>query len=186
MLDTDQIQSLLQKIFLPVSIMLLIASAYGFYGVLNVEYGGLNNVKHADVISKVPEVEEHSDYTAIAEWSLFGNVTTPPHKETVKPVVLPESKLPLELIGVIHSADELQSVAIIKSDQQHRLFRIDDVLPGNARIVNIEKNQVTFSRSGNSELLKLVKFENRSGDIGNYERVISPQFVSRSTPDDWD
>lgn len=186
MLRNDQMNSLLQKSLLPVSILLFIASAYGFYGVFNVEYAIPNAVKDADEISMTPENEEQVDYSAIAEWSLFGNVTTAPNKEVDNTVVLPESELPLELIGVIHSADELESVAIIKSDQQHHLFRIDDVLPGNARIVDIDKNQVTFSRSGKSELLKLVKFENRSDDIGNYDRVISPKIVSRGTPDDWD
>lgn len=186
MFVTDQLNSLLQKLYLPISFILLMVSGYVFYSAVNADYFVSNKLAGIKAFDNSSEKTKNVDYSVIADWMLLGSVSTSPVKQDNTPVAVEESQLPLELIGVIHSADEQESVAIIKTDQQHRLYRVDDVLPGDARIVNINKKQVIFSRSGKSELLKLKKFQPRSGDIGTYNDVITQQYASRAEPDDWD
>ena len=96
-----------------------------------------------------------ADYTTIASWHLFGQVTTA--KPAPPPVVkAPETKLNLKLAGIFYAEGGGKALALIGGDSGDELsYAVGDQLPGGARLEQILRNQVVLSRNGRLETLSL-------------------------------
>ncbi len=70
---------------------------------------------------------------------------------------LPITSLPLTLVGVMQSVPANQSSAVIATDRNDpgKLYRIDDMLPGEARLISITQNGIVLETQGHLERLPL-------------------------------
>lgn len=120
----------------------------------------------------------------IPQWHLFGEVQ---RQAAVKPQPkeLPKTNLKLTLRGLLASAVEEESWAII-ADQSGRenFYNVGAALPGNAELLEIHPDHVVLSRSGRHETLELPKESldlsgEATGSAANRRRPT--QRASRST-----
>ncbi|OSM05336.1 putative general secretion pathway protein C [Magnetofaba australis IT-1] len=90
----------------------------------------------------------------IAALHLFGQDMTAMAQQA--PVNAPETRLNLKLLGVVFSPVGNNSLALIASPSQgERNYRLDDNLPGGARIHAIHEDRVILARNNAFETLKL-------------------------------
>ncbi|NNJ92084.1 MAG: hypothetical protein HKP55_10435 [Gammaproteobacteria bacterium] len=100
----------------------------------------------------------NTNYNSIAQWNLFGTANKPkPATAKKAPVVnAPETRLDLKLLGVVFDKKTSNSFAIIKPGRnKQKLYKLNDVLPGNAEITEITERGVTLKRAGRFESLPL-------------------------------
>jgi len=100
----------------------------------------------------------NTNFNSITQWNLFGTANKPKPATLKKaPVVnAPETRLDLKLLGVVFDKKTNNSFAIIKSgSNKQKLYKLNDVLPGNAEITEISERGVTLKRAGRYESLTL-------------------------------
>ncbi|MBT8446745.1 MAG: hypothetical protein KJO38_06345, partial [Gammaproteobacteria bacterium] len=68
---------------------------------------------------------------------------------------LPETALKLSLRGVLHDVDADNTVAIINVRGHDKAYRLNDEVPGNARITEITPLLIVLERDGKLERLSL-------------------------------
>jgi len=92
----------------------------------------------------------------LAEAALFGRPDTrkPPPKRRV---VVPETRLALELKGVVAGPDGKSGGAIIADKKDERFFPVGAALPGGVVLEKVYPLEVVLLRNGRQEILKLVR-----------------------------
>ncbi|ABI57742.1 type II secretion system protein GspC [Alkalilimnicola ehrlichii MLHE-1] len=68
---------------------------------------------------------------------------------------LPETRLNLELKGVLARGGQGQGAALIASRGRTEVFRVSDEVPGGATLVQVHTDRVVLRRDGRHELLRL-------------------------------
>ncbi|WP_020406641.1 type II secretion system protein N [Hahella ganghwensis] len=119
-------------------------------------------------------------------WNLFGKAKIKQaDKATLKQVDAPETKLRLDLYGVVVGLTDNQSGAIIaERGRNAEYYRIDDDLPGNAKLAAVYHDHILLSRSGALE--KLTFEEGATYAASNIEEVSSPaQSGGVDTPEEF-
>jgi general secretion pathway protein C len=108
--------------------------------------------------SPVPLGEsKRADYTAIADWHLFGRVNEPKSAMPLSELQAPETKLNLKLVGIYFTHEDKKALAIIGEGTGEELtYSIGDQLPqSKARLEQILRDRVVLSRHGRLETLSL-------------------------------
>ena len=94
-------------------------------------------------------------YQRIAQWHLFGK-PAPMAQQPKAPVNAPETRLNLTLHGILYNDDPSQARAIIAPNNgKEQAYKVEDDLPGGARIDAIYPNKVMLLRNGQYETLTL-------------------------------
>ncbi len=94
------------------------------------------------------------DITSITRYHLFGE----PQKQIVeapKEIKAPETKLQLELRGVISTGDTYGAAIIADASKNESYYRVGDSLPGNVLLHEVHKDRVILDRGGLYETLSL-------------------------------
>jgi len=106
-------------------------------------------------------------------WNLFGKLEKKPFEvKSMQQVNAPETKLRLELYGVVVATGESQSGAIIaERGKSAEYYRLEDDLPGNAKLAAVYQDHILLSRAGALE--KLI-FDNDVGVNTQVEQVKRP------------
>lgn len=107
-----------------------------------------------------PVYEDNTDYTAVADWHLFGEIAkAPPKPPPPAPTRAPETRLNLNLVGIFFSDNSRLAVALIAASDNTgvRGYRVGDPLPGGASLEQVHADRVVLSRNGQLETLSLPK-----------------------------
>ena len=127
---------------------------------------------------------ENSDYTAIANWHLFGKVIE--QRPTPQPIInAPETRLNLKLAGIFYSQDNGKAIAIIaEGNSPERGYTIGEMLTGGVRLEQILRDKVILSRNEQLETLSL-PIESQSGSSSSVAaQRASPQVSILQTTND--
>lgn len=95
-----------------------------------------------------------SDTEAVARYHLFGE----PQQQVIevaKPISAPETKLKLELRGVVATGDEFGAAIIADASRNEGYYRVGDDLPGNVKLHEVFADKVILDRNGLFETLSL-------------------------------
>ena len=128
-----------------------------------------------------PEVSSIDHVTAL---NLFGDASRSQLNPTATVTEsLKETRLNLELVGVFAaSTDDPEDSAALISEKRGtaKLFRINERVPGNARLVEVFADSVVLERSGKRELLRFPTTKNNFTPQGEPGRTIIDPALSRS------
>ena len=128
-----------------------------------------------------PEVSSIDHVTAL---NLFGDASRSQLNPTATVTEsLEETRLNLELVGVFAaSTDDPEDSAALISEKRGpaKLFRINERVPGNARLVEVFADSVVLERSGKRELLRFPTTKNNFTPQGEPGRTIIDPALSRS------
>ncbi|OZG74026.1 general secretion pathway protein GspC [Hahella sp. CCB-MM4] len=106
-------------------------------------------------------------------WNLFGKAEAKQEQVSLKQVEAPETKLRLDLYGVVVGVEGKQSGAIIaERGRNAEYYRIDEELPGNAKLAAVYHDHILLSRAGALE--KLTFEEGATIAAANIEEVSRP------------
>lgn len=100
------------------------------------------------------------DYTAVADWHLFGETPKArPKPPPTAPISAPETQLNLNLVGIFFSDNEQLAVALIAASNNSGVssYRVGDTLPGGASLEQVYTDRVVLNRNGRLETLSLPK-----------------------------
>ena len=105
-------------------------------------------------VAPAPGVGQESPLAKVADLPLFGVLGTRP---TAEPVVAPDTRLRLRLIGLVAGDAPEQGRAIIaESGSPERLYAVGDAVGGGqARLHQIHADRVILERDGSFETLRL-------------------------------
>ncbi len=112
-----------------------------------------------DAVS-APDKRPTPQYAELPKWNLFGKPKTVAEVKIkkVEPIVAPETRLNLELEGIVYSDMPAEGIAIIsESGKPQKTYHIGETLPGNATLYAIEPSRVILQRNGRHETLSLRK-----------------------------
>lgn len=99
-----------------------------------------------------------ADYTAIANWHLFGQPKTAPPAAAPLPQKAPETRLNLKLVGTFASDGGGKALALIaEGNNEEHVYKPGEFVPGGARLDSILRDRVVLYRNGNLETLSLPK-----------------------------
>ncbi len=105
-------------------------------------------------------------------WSLFGR---PPEASLATPqtaVEAPQTRLQLDLLGVFVGPDPAASGAIVaERGKEANYFRVDAILPGNARLAAVYPDKILLERAGAMESLG---FDEKPGEGAGISPVTRP------------
>ena len=128
-----------------------------------------------------PDVGSIDHVTAL---NLFGDASRSQLNPTATVTEsLEETRLNLELVGVFAaSTDDPEDSAALISEKRGtaKLFRINERVPGNARLVEVFADSVVLERSGKRELLRFPTTKNNFTPQGEPGRTIIDPALSRS------
>ena len=125
---------------------------------------------------------ENSDYSAIANWHLFGKINE--QRLPAQPVInAPETRLNLKLAGIFYSQDNAKALAIIaEGNSPEHGYAIGEMLTGGVRLEQILRDKVILSRNGQLETLSL-PIESQDGtNSGLAPQRTNPQTSILQTP----
>jgi len=121
------------------------------------------------------------DMNAIANSHLFGKLVIEQAK-VAEPISAPETRLKLELRGVISTDAEGGSAIIADDRRNEQYYSVGDELPGNASLHEVHPDRVILERSGRYETLSLPQelkgdtaLENASATSPGGAGVTSPE-----------
>lgn len=98
--------------------------------------------------------------TSVSQWSLFGKVEVAPVAEAEEPVVVPETRLNLTLLGVIASNSKSTAKAIISDPSGNEdYYSVGMPVPGGATVDEIFPDHVMLRRNNRLEVLRLPQDE---------------------------
>ncbi len=98
-----------------------------------------------------PVLKANKPLKQLKDLPVFGNYLPKEHN-------IPNTLLDLKLLGILKSSQPKNSQVIIKlSNNKEKLFHLNDVLPGNAKIIRIDDNHILINRNGSVEQLVLDK-----------------------------
>ncbi len=108
-----------------------------------------------------------TDYSQLARTHLFGKVAKKGVAAAPKKAIkAPETRLKLQLIGVIFDSNEESGFAIIaEQGKKQKTYHVGDKLPGEARLFAIEKGRIILDRNSRHETLTLKKLDTKSGHL---------------------
>lgn len=107
-----------------------------------------------------------------AAWNLFGRpqAASPQTQQAIESA--PETRLQLDLYGVVVGADAESSGAIVaERGKEANYFRVDAILPGNARLAAVFPDKILLERGGAMETLS---FDDRGKEGSTIQPVTRP------------
>nr|WP_305793237.1 type II secretion system protein N [Sedimenticola hydrogenitrophicus] len=122
------------------------------------ESGAVTTPTPAVNSSASPDKLPTPNYDELANWNLFGNPKVKTKAKKVVPIVAPETRLKLELQGIVYSNPPADGIAIISEPgKPQKTYHLGDALPGNATLYALEQDHVILQRNGRHETLTLRK-----------------------------
>lgn len=125
------------------------------------------------------------DVTNIKRTHLFGEKNTS-HPRPVKRAYTPppkESKLDIQLVGIVSSSDNSKA-AVISHQGKQRSYLIGELIPtslGEATVVDVLRGHVIIERNNTKEAIKLAK-RNIAFDVISGARILPPLSIDLSSP----
>lgn len=95
------------------------------------------------------------DIDQIANRHLFGVAADDTAQADIEAIDAPETRLNLQLQGILAAEDDAPSLAIIRSGQTEKIYARGDTVSGGARVHAILADRVILRRSGQLETLRL-------------------------------
>ncbi len=123
------------------------------------------------------------DAQRIVEAALFGRVTDDPQPvvEQPQPLEVPETRLNLQLRGVVADDDPERGVAIIADNRgRDQVYRVGAQLPGGVRLHAVHADQVVLNRAGTLERLMLPREFPAGGAAAARQTAARPGGIVRS------
>ena len=99
--------------------------------------------------------EPRIDVQRIAELHLFGKADAVGQQAAVESIDAPETRLNLQLQGILAADGDGQGLAIIRSGKNEKVYAPGDSVAGGARVHSILADRVILRRSGQLETLRL-------------------------------
>ena len=97
-------------------------------------------------------------------------------------ITAPETRLNIELIGVIFDLDTNNGLAIIAAPgKEQKTYHKGETLPGNAKLFALEKGRVILERNSRHEILTLKK-PNLESQEAETLPTNNPDVFSKQTP----
>ena len=111
-----------------------------------------NQLKNTDRENKSKRVE------ALINRHVFGLVPQTNNAQTQRVETAKATRLPLTLEAVFVADENASSGAIVaRSGKKGLLYKVGDILPGNARLIEVQQEQIILQRAGNREALAFSK-----------------------------
>jgi len=111
-----------------------------------------NQLKNTDRDDKSKRIE------ALINRHVFGLVPLTNNAQTQRVETAKATRLPLTLEAVFVADQNASSGAIVaRSGEKGLLYKVGDILPGNARLIEIQQEQIILQRAGNREALAFGK-----------------------------
>ena len=111
-----------------------------------------NQLKNTDREDKSKRIE------ALINRHVFGLVPLTNNAQTQRVETAKATRLPLTLEAVFVADQNASSGAIVaRSGEKGLLYKVGDILPGNARLIEIQQEQIILQRAGNREALAFGK-----------------------------
>jgi general secretion pathway protein C len=107
---------------------------------------------------KLPTKAKVNEFRLTLERNIFNHGISALEETDSKPICdLKKSELPLKFTGVIFGGTKETSLVLLEatSNKQADSFLLGELVPGDARIIDIERRKVTFERAGCPEFLEL-------------------------------
>lgn len=150
------------KLLFVMSLLILSLSIFYSYRELSSEILTLPQKTPKSTINMGKSVSNNINYPSMSEWHLFGSdINKKRHKRNTEQLIeAPKTTLSLILLGIVHNEAPADSFAIIQTENdEQKLYRKGDILPGNVKLKQIGKAKVILSRSGKLESLEMIKSE---------------------------
>ena len=111
-----------------------------------------NQLKNTDREDKSKRIE------ALINRHVFGLVPLTNNAQTQRAETAKATRLPLTLEAVFVADQNASSGAIVaRSGEKGLLYKVGDILPGNARLIEVQQEQIILQRAGNREALAFGK-----------------------------
>lgn len=111
-----------------------------------------NQLKNTDREDKSKRIE------ALINRHVFGLVPLTNNAQTQRVETAKATRLPLTLEAVFVADQNASSGAIVaRSGEKGLLYKVGDILPGNARLIEVQQEQIILQRAGNREALAFGK-----------------------------
>ena len=111
-----------------------------------------NQLKNTDREDKSKRIE------ALINRHVFGLVPLTNNAQTQRVETAKATRLPLTLEAVFVADQNASSGAIVaRSGEKGLLYKVGDILPGNARLIEVQQGQIILQRVGNREALAFGK-----------------------------
>jgi general secretion pathway protein C len=111
-----------------------------------------NQLKNTDREDKSKRIE------ALINRHVFGLVPLTNNAQTERVETAKATRLPLTLEAVFVADQNASSGAIVaRSGEKGLLYKVGDILPGNARLIEVQQEQIILQRAGNREALAFGK-----------------------------
>ena len=111
-----------------------------------------NQLKNTDREDKSRRIE------ALINRHVFGLVPQASNPRTQRIETAKATRLPLTLEAVFVADENASSGAIVaRSGKKGLLYKVGDILPGNARLIEVQQEQIILQRAGNREALAFSK-----------------------------
>ena len=111
-----------------------------------------NQLKNTDREDKSKRIE------ALINRHVFGLVPLTNNAQTQRVETAKATRLPLTLEAVFVADQNASSGAIVaRSGKKGLLYKVGDILPGNARLIEVQQEQIILQRAGNREALAFGK-----------------------------
>mgnify|MGYP006187309019 CR=1 FL=1 len=122
----------------------------------------------------------HKSINSLLARNLFGQTNKESKTRLTSSTPATQTQLPLTLESVFASQEKLDSTAVISQrEQDAKLYRIKDPLPGNAQLIEIYKDRVILFRAGNREVLS---FPKSTANFKTFNREIPSNSNNKVTP----
>ena len=135
------------------------------------------------------EVKTFETYKIILDRNIFNSkglstLTPPASIATVAPVKPEEPPVPVRLVGTVAgSPSYLYAVIEDPFQKTNKIFKLNDAIAPGVTLVEIQRNRVTISRNGKSEVIELGAKEATTSQTPPPPRPVSPpQPSSESAP----
>jgi type II secretion system protein C len=116
------------------------------------ETSAQNQMKNTDREDKSKRIE------ALINRHVFGLVPQTNNAQTQRVETAKATRLPLTLEAVFVADQNASSGAIVaRSGKKGLLYKVGDILPGNARLIEVQQGQIILQRVGNREALAFGK-----------------------------
>lgn len=102
------------------------------------------------------------DYGQLVDFHLFGEAAQQPLERPEKEQLIkaPETRLKLQLVGVVFDRDTDDGLAIISEPgKPQKTYRKGEKIPGDATLVAVERERIILERNGRPETLSLKKID---------------------------
>ncbi|KAB7622995.1 type II secretion system protein GspC [Alkalilimnicola sp. S0819] len=114
------------------------------------------------------------DFSRLPALHLFGRAERDTEAPAARTIDAPDTRLDLTLRGILYNPNPDKALAIIGAGGEEQFYGVDDDVPGNAAIEQIQPDRVILRREGRFETLRLPRETLPEGSAATRERPATP------------